>query len=222
MEDDDQLVVGEDLYCEVKPWKGKPKGSAQCRTEAKGRVPFVEGTRFRARYIPGATGQPVDLGVLDLDPDIPARKSWLAFQPDPVHEDPVVRERPYLIVHAVAQKQPFASARCWIGKQPVKAGTSGALRASSDSHRAMGSKLTRFAIPLPYVQNYPGSTSEDESLTGHAGDWRCKISFDGEPTLEVRFTVKPDGTLEPHPDQRGKPGDTASPWWLLETKILKE
>ena len=216
MEDDDQLVVGENLYCETRNWKDKPKGSAKCRTEGK-----LEGTRFKARYIPGATGQPFELGVLDLDPNLPTKKAWLAFQPDPVRMDPIKRERPWLIVHNVAKKQAFASARCWIGKKPVKAGSSGALKASHDNHRAMGSKLTRYAIPLPYVQNYPGSKSDDESLTGHAGDWRCKISFDGEPALEVSFKVKKDGTLEPHPDQRGNPGDTASPWWLLETRDIR-
>ena len=221
MEDDDRLVVAEDLECEVKNRKDKPKGSAKCRTEAKGRVPFVEGTRFKARYIPGATGQPFELGVLDLDPNLPTKKAWLAFQPDPVRMDPIKRERPWLIVHNVAKKQAFASARCWIGKKPVKAGSSGALKASHDNHRAMGSKLTRYAIPLPYVQNYPGSKSDDESLTGHAGDWRCKISFDGEPALEVRFKVKKDGSIEPHPNQRGNPGDTASPWWLLETRDIR-
>jgi len=121
----------------------------------------------------------------------------------------------------VAKKQPFASARCWIGKRPVKVGSSGALKASHDNKRTMGSKLPRFAIPLPYVLNYPGSKSEDESFTKHAGNWRCKVSFDGEPALEVRFKVKKDGTLEPHPTQRGNPGDAASPWWLLETRILK-
>jgi len=216
MEDDDRLVVADDLECEVKPWKDRPKGSAKCRVEGK-----LEGTRFKARYIPGATGQPFDLGVLDLDPELPAKKAWLAFQPDPVQADPVKRERPWLIVHHVAQKQAFASARCWIGKKPVKSGKSGALKASHDSHRAMGSKLTRYAIPLPYVLNYPGSTSEDQPFKAAAGDWRCKISFDGEPVLEVRFKVKSDGTLEPHPNQRGNPGDAASPWWLLDTRDIR-
>ncbi len=221
LEADDQLVVGDDLYCEVKPFKGKPKGSARCRVEAKGKMPFVEGTRVRARYIPGATGQPFDLGVLDLDPNIPTKRAWLAFQPDPVRVDPVKRERPYLIVHHVSPKQAFASARCWIGKQPVKVGSSGALKASADNRRTMGSKLTRYAIPLPYVQQYPGSASEDEPFSAAAGDWRCKISFDGEPALEVRFKMKPDGTPKPHPDQRGNPGDAASPWWLLETRDIQ-
>jgi hypothetical protein len=216
MEDDDRLVVAKDLECEVKAWQGKPKGSAKCRTQGK-----LEGTRFSARYIPGATGQPFDLGVLDLDPNLPTKKAWLAFQPDPVRVDPIKRERPWLIVHNVAKKQAFASARCWIGKKPVKSGKSGALKASHDNHRAMGSKLTRYAIPLPYVHNYPGSTSDDESFSKAAGNWRCKISFDGEPVLEIRFKVNSDGTLEPHPGQRGNPGNAASPWWLLETKDIR-
>ena len=216
MEEDDRMVVADDLECEVKKRQGKPKGSAKCRAEGK-----LEGTRFKARYIPGATGQPSELGVLDLDPNLPTRKAWLAFQPDPVREDPIKRERPWLIVHNVAKKQAFASARCWIGKKPVKSGKSGALKASHDNHRAMGSKLTRYAIPLPYVKNYPGSTSEDQPLKAAAGDWRCKVSFDGEPALEIRFTVKKDGTLEPHPDQKGNAGDAASPWWLLDTKDIR-
>jgi hypothetical protein len=33
--------------------------------------------------------------------------------------------------------------------------------------------------------------------------------------------VKKDGTLEPHPKQRGNPGDAASPWWLLDTKDIR-
>ena len=216
MEADDRLVVAEDLECEVKVRKDKPKGSAKCRVEDK-----LEGTRFKSRYIPGATGQPFDLGVLDLDPSLPGKKAWLAFQPDPVRVDPIKRERPWLIVHNLAEKEAFASARCWIDKKPVKSGKSGALKASGDNLRRMGSKLTRYAIPLPYVQNYPGSKSEDQSFKTAAGNWRCKISFDGEPALEVRFKVKSDGTLEPHPDQRSNPGDAASPWWLLDTKDIR-
>jgi hypothetical protein len=216
MEADDRLVVAQDLECEVKVRKDKPKGTAKCRTEGK-----LEGTRFKFRYIPGATGQPFELGVLDLDPNIPTKKAWLAFQPDPVRVDPIKRERPWLIVHNVAKKQTFASARCWIDKKPVKSGTSGALKASHDNLRRMGSKLTRYAIPLPYVHNYPGSTSEDQPFKAAAGNWRCKISFDGEPALEVRFKVKSDGTLEPHPDQKGNAGDAASPWWLLDTKYIR-
>jgi hypothetical protein len=114
MEDDDQLVVGKDLICEVKNRKGKPEGSATCRTEGQ-----LSGTRFKARYIPGATGRPFDLGVLDLDPNIPTKNAWLAFQPDPVRVDPIKRERPWLIVHTIAKKKPFASARCWIDEKPV-------------------------------------------------------------------------------------------------------
>jgi hypothetical protein len=36
----------------------------------------------------------------------------------------------------------------------------------------------------------------------------------------VRFRISAEGAVEPHPDQRGQPGQVASPWWLLETRVL--
>jgi hypothetical protein len=225
VQEDDQFFVegaaGEELRCPVTRKQNRPEGTATCRPEDKKSMP--EGPRFKARYVPGESGKSHDLGVIDLNPELPGQNAWLAFQPDPVRADPVVRERPWLIVTTTSPKEISATARCFVDNKPLIVEGSGALKSINESSRYPKIRQIRFVIPLPYVLPYPNTpASEDEPLFAHAGSWRCKVSFDGEQALEVKFTIKKDGTPEPHPKQRGKSGDVASPWWLLENRSLKD
>ena len=45
----------------------------------------------------------------------------------------------------------------------------------------------------------------------------------GSKSVEVGYAVflEADGSLEPHPRQQGRAGDVASPWWLLEARLLE-
>jgi len=223
VQEDDGLVIeadGTPLRCSIRRRPRKPEGMATCKPADGQTMP--QATRFRARYTPGATGKQHDLGVIDLDPAHAARRAWLAFQPDPVRVDPIKAERPWLLVSAVVEKRPFTSARCWVGRKPVAdSDGAGVLKALGDVDRDSRTGLTRFAIPLPFTLPYPGNTVTDGLLTDHAGAWRCKISIDAEPYLEVRFTVQDDGNLAPHPEQQGRPGDVASPWWLVDSRRLQ-
>jgi hypothetical protein len=123
----------------------------------------------------------------------------------------------------VSSQHPSVTARCFENGKPVLQDGAAVLKSYGDRAGAYGSPVTRVSIPLPYVVPYPeGSADGDDLWIRHAGDWRCKVSVDGEPFREVRFKVKPDGSLEPHPEQQGRPGQIASPWWLLDTRSIEE
>ncbi len=220
VEEDDSLTISagsEQLRCGIKRRPGRPEGTAECRPRSG--EPMPQATRFRASYTVGATGEKHDFGDIDLSPEPLANKIWLAYHPDPIRVDPVTRERPWLVVFAVTPKTQAVTARCFANGKPVIVGKSGAIKALTDIGGGnRQTHLTRYAVPLPYVLAYPGSKSDDEPLADHAGSWRCKVSFDGAPRFETSFIVKKDGTIEPNPMQRGRPGDISSPWWLLESK----
>lgn len=219
-QEDDSLTIAagsDSLRCEIRRRANRPEGVADCRPP-KGQ-PFPQAARFEATYTVGATGKQHDFGTLDLSPAASADKIWLAYQPDPIRVDPITRERPWLLIYAITPKTRTVTARCRVDGKPVVVGGSGALKGeTSIGYRDRHTHLTAYAIPLPYVLDYPGASSDDEPLAKHAGHWKCKISFDGEPRYETSFLVNKDGSIEPNPKQRGRPGDVASPWWLLESR----
>lgn len=211
----------EELRCHLTAAQKKPEATANCNLE-KHKLPFGP-LRLAARYFVGAKEQSFEPGAIDVDPRAPTARAWLAFQPDPVRKDPITRERPWLLITLVSSQHPSVTARCFENGKPVLQDGAAVLKAYGDRASAYGSPVTRVSIPLPYVAPYPeGSPEGDELWVRHAGEWRCKVSVDGEPYQEVRFKVKPDGSLEPHPDQQGRPGNVASPWWLLDTRDITE
>jgi hypothetical protein len=227
-EEDDQFVIeggGGRMHCPIKIRRNKPEATIECRPKKRS-DPMLQAERFKATYTVGATGMDHDFGMIELKPDPDKLLAFLAYQPDPVRKDPIVRERPWLIVHALHDKplRASATARCWVNGKPVKVAGSGALKGMTHINaRNRYTKLTRFGIPLPYVMDYPGTPKEEDDFFGdHAGNWKCKVSLDGEQLLELKFTIKKDGTPEPHPDQQGKAGDLASPWWLVESKKIHQ
>lgn len=72
-----------------------------------------------------------------------------------------------------------------------------------------------FAIPLAVAR--PGhALPEGLGAWPRAGEWRCTVTLDGEPVRRMRFTVRPDGALVPHPDQLRRPRAA----WLVETEVV--
>lgn len=72
-----------------------------------------------------------------------------------------------------------------------------------------------FALPLGVAR--PGHTlADDLKPWPRAGEWRCTVTVDGEPVRRMRFTVRPDGLLVPHPDQLARPRAE----WLVETEVV--
>ncbi|MBW1808475.1 MAG: hypothetical protein JRJ87_09805 [Deltaproteobacteria bacterium] len=225
-QEDDQFVIegaGGRMRCPFSIRRNKPEATIRCKPKKRS-DPMLQAKRFKATYTVGASGVDHDFGMIELQPDPEKLMAFLAYQPDPVKRNPIVRERPWLIIHSLHAKPLRASmtARCWVNGKPVIVDGSGALKGFTHINaRNRYTKLTRFGIPLPYVMNYPATPKDVDDLLGdHSGNWRCKVSLDGEQFLEVKFTIKKDGTPEAHPAQQGKAGDLASPWWLVESRKI--
>ncbi|MBW2536861.1 MAG: hypothetical protein JRI55_35570 [Deltaproteobacteria bacterium] len=73
-------------------------------------------------------------------------------------------------------------------------------------------------VPLPFVVKRDGTPKTDKKDRPWPlpGAWRCVVTVDGEPVRELRFSVKRDGRLEPHPRQTERPRAA----WLVQTRVL--
>ena len=205
-EEDDFVVLEDGRRCSVRVSGVKRPAFAQAQCDAEGPVKSIS-------YIPGASGRMVPLPSWKLA-DIPLPRAWMAFQPEPIDAARVERERPYLIIEEAQAKAPFVSARCQKDGRPVEVDGSPVLSAAGPG---MG-KLRFRAIPLPWTLSAGGLKSEfSESPTGH---WECTVSFEGRPCLKLIFEIDGRGIPKPHPAQAGRSGDIASPWWLLESRVV--
>jgi len=170
----------------------------------------------------------------NVDHDQECRQGWLMFIPEPRLIPPDF-ERPQLHVTVSRREKLKATARCWVGDQAVTpalraARDSGQTATLQDRPRYIGGKSVKkafvgwwhYAFPMPFVVSRAKGTPP-EGMTAwppKTGAWRCRVSLDGVPVRELRFTINDDGKPEPMKGQEGKPGDIVHPWWRVETKIL--
>ncbi|RME30139.1 MAG: hypothetical protein D6806_00570, partial [Deltaproteobacteria bacterium] len=205
---DDVLSLGDGIECKLSRKKGRPIARARCRGD------FGNRTRFDAVYTPGATGRQVALGTVDLEAESSRALAWLAYQPEPLRSDPTVGERPYLVVELpVTGRSPSVTARCRRNGDPVKAADGSSTFVLEPRHGLYGAAgRLKFAAALPFVLAH---SADSKAPGGMQGSWRCTVSTDGLPMYRVSFEITQSGTPAPHERQRGRPGDVASPWWLL-------
>jgi hypothetical protein len=144
-------------------------------------------------------------------------------------------ERPHLhVVLRARGRLSNETARCWVGGKPVtKAieGRQGHVGQFQDRPRYRrvkpGSsvgvkdpfiKWRKADFALPFVFSRGGSPPKGPDKPWPLpGKWRCVVTVDGEPVRELRFTVKSDGRLAPHPRQIERPRAA----WLLRTRVLE-
>lgn len=74
----------------------------------------------------------------------------------------------------------------------------------------------RYDFPLPLGVARTGELPEGLEPWPRAGEWRCTVTLDGEPVRRMRFTVRPDGLLDLHPDQVRRP----RAHWLIEAEVV--
>jgi hypothetical protein len=201
---------------------------------------------YEIRYYRAALDQWATLGAVEhrvlkgedhavnADHDPMRKQGWLMFIPEP-RSIPADFERPQLYVTVRQRGKKKATARCWVGDQAVTKALktsrdSGQTDTFQDRPRSAGGKWVEhpfvewhhYAFLLPFVVPRAKGTPPEgmKPWPPKAGDWRCRVSLDGVPVRELRFTVKDDGKLEPMEGQQGKPGDLVHPWWRIETKVL--
>jgi hypothetical protein len=173
-----------------------------------------------------------------VDHDDEARQGLLVFRPVGRYVPPAL-ERPHLKVVLRLRKYSRISvtARCWVDGKLLP----GALKASRysgqtgsfqdrDRYRQVAPGRSRstkdhhlywrhYDFPLPFFvrRQAGGSPPEGTRPWPATGRWRCVVSVEGEPARELKFLVKGDGRLEPHPRQTERP----RAGWLLETQVLR-
>ncbi|HJZ87960.1 MAG TPA: hypothetical protein VKN99_22450 [Polyangia bacterium] len=217
-EDDFLEIEGGAVRAKCPVHRGNPilvpglSGTAECPLE--GALPRTVTLSYR----PGVSGQLSRLGTLDLGMGWLTERAWVAFEPDPIHLDPVLFERPYLVMYT--ERTPGdheLDARCRVGGKPV----GGVLRAADADDTAT---FRRFHLPLPFaVRVAPGNAiPQPEDLFNpaqHAGRWSCTVTLDGDPLRDVEFEVLPSARLKPaaSDDQAA----FAPPWWRVAQKRLK-
>jgi hypothetical protein len=206
-EEDDFVVLDDGRRCPVRV--SGVKRPALARAQCVGDGPIRNIT-----YLPGATGRTVALPPWKLA-DLPLPRAWMAFQPEPIDAVKVERERPHLIIEEAEKKAPFVSARCLKDGRSVEVDGSPVLSAAGPG---LG-KIRFRVIHLPWTLSAGGLKSELSESP--AGGWECTVSFEGKPRLKVLFEIDKRGIPRPHPAQAGRSGDIASPWWLLESRVLE-
>ncbi len=169
---------------------------------------------------------------VDLDPD--ARRGELVWHPID-GALPATGDRPSLRVILKLRDHARPTARCRIGGEDAfgvltpqrYSGQAGTHQDrpryrktgpnSSTSVRQPFIEWWRYDFPLPLGIARDGHGLPDELAPWpRAGAWVCTVTLDGEPVRRMRFTVKPDGQLVPHPDQLARPRAA----WLIETAVL--
>jgi len=170
---------------------------------------------------------------INHDPE--ADRGLLVFRPVG-RSLPPDAERPHL--HVVLRARGSISnetARCWVDGKPVTRaveGRQGHVGQFQDRPRrrrvkpghSVGVKdpfihwrNVDFALPFVVKRDGAPRLEKGEKLWPLPGRWRCVVTVDGEPVRELRFTVRSDGRLEPHPRQTERPRAA----WLLQTRVLK-
>jgi hypothetical protein len=152
---------------------------------------------------------------------------------------PPAYERPSLLAILKLRdwKHKTVTARCWVDEKPLGGAIaaygrhSGQVGRFQDRDRYQrtgpGSSVAvtnhsvvwrRYDFPLPFFVPHTGDGSPPEGTKAwpRAGNWRCVISFEGDPVREARFVVRGDGSLEPSAMQRRR---SLADWWL-ETKVV--
>jgi len=223
------------VYCPLpkdRPWTGRTFG-------------------YRVAYYRAATDEWAEIGQVRwtvapsvekswaIDYDELRTEGWLYFFPEPPAL-PAEFERPYLYVTLRLRQYQKATARCFVGGEPVTpamtsergSGQTGTLQdrpryreVSPHSSQAVADPFLEwwhYVFALPFVVPRAGAAPPEGMAPWppKTGDWTCRVSVEGTPVRELRFAVKPDGTLEPAPGQRGQPGDLVHPWWRVETRVL--
>lgn len=175
-----------------------------------------------------------------VDYDERLGQGWLYFLPEPRYL-PAEFERPYLRVTLRLRTYRKATARCFVGTESI----TGALRTSRGSGQTgtcqdrprwrQVDEHTSRPVPHPFIrwQHYefglpyvvprqPGRKPPAGLSTWppRSGEWRCRVTVEGQPVRELRFTIDANGRPRPGPHQQGRPGDLAGPWWQVETRIL--
>ncbi len=221
-EDDDLWAegpAGVRMPCKLSRKRDQPLASASCRPKRGTQMPQQDS--FKLSYTIGAKAQTVALGEVDLRDQLRVHHGWLAFQPEPITQEPVLRERPYLVMFSAARANQTVGARCWHDGKPLRSGGSAVLKGSRHTNPYI--RVQTYVIPLPFVVDYGdlrAQPAQDPPLSAAAGPWRCVLKLGADALREVRFQVTPAGAIEAHPKQRGQAGQLASPWWLLETRVL--
>lgn len=72
-----------------------------------------------------------------------------------------------------------------------------------------------FALPLG-VSRDGAPLPEGLASWPRPGDWHCTVTVDGEPVRRLRFVVRPDGQLDPLPEQARE----ARAAWLVDTEVV--
>ncbi len=174
-----------------------------------------------------------------VDYDEHLDQGWLYFFPEPPAL-PAQFEQPRLYVTLRLRKHHKATARCSVGGEPVTpamqsergSGQTGTLQdrpryreVSPHSSQAVAEPFLEwwhYVFALPFVVVRAGAAVPEGLAVWppKTGEWVCRVSVEGTPVRELHFTVKPDGSLEPAPGQRGQAGDLVHPWWKVDTRVL--
>lgn len=170
-----------------------------------------------------------------INHDAEADQGLLVFRPNGRHLPPDF-ERPHLYIVLLLRKYSSMqeTARCWVDGKPVTRaveGRQGHVAQYQDRPRyretGPGSSVgvsdpflhwrsVDFQLPFVVQRDRAVKLDKGDQRWPRAGNWRCVATVDGEPVRELRFQVKPDGTLVPHPRQKQR----ARAEWLLETRVL--
>ncbi len=219
--DDDVKAVGADGFshlCKVSIKRDQPLSYVSCSPARGKKMPRLDALRMK--YTSGVDAKDYDLGAVAPMLKAADNKVWLAYQADPIDRDPVVRERPWLIMVTRIRGWHQFTARCRKDGKPVKIGKSSVLRgrAHLSPYRVLGKDILALPFTLPHGKDAYEPEEGDMSLKDAKGQWKCKLKLDGTTVREVTFRIKADGIPELHPQQ--KDSRVISPWWLVDTKVI--
>ncbi len=218
--DDDIKAIGPGGYsqlCKTRIFSDQPLAYVSCKPKRDQKMPPLN--TMNLSYTSGLTSQTRSLGPVAPIAEQSDSMVWLAFQPEPINRDPVIRERPRLVLVTRVRGWHQFSARCLKDDKPVKVGKSSVLKGQVSYNPY--TVFQRYTMALPFTLPVTKEGSEpidgDMELKEAKGEWKCKLKLDGSTVRKVAFRIGPDGLPELHRSQKS---EVVSPWWLLDTIVV--